>query len=138
MRPLIVHLMTKEPGKHRDRYDVTGNMEAEYVDVDQTVLVNKSGITDLHELQLREEECLVHAYETLLDEIRTDTPLTVELIRYVHHRIFGELYDWAGHAHGEYQQAGGDLASSGVILDQNMAQWEQNFLAKYPAAAPRR
>ena len=39
--------MVKEPTKRSDRYDVSGNVEAEYVDAEQTVLVNKKGITDL-------------------------------------------------------------------------------------------
>src|SRR5205807_1873099 len=52
---LIVPYMAPEPSKRRDRYDVTGNIEAEYIDADQTVLVNKKGITDLAQLQALEE-----------------------------------------------------------------------------------
>ena len=73
---------------HRDRYDTSGNIEAEYVDEAQTVLVNKRGVTDLEELQLLEEEGLAKAYETLLAEVRVDTPLTCDLIRYIHERIY--------------------------------------------------
>ncbi len=43
--------MTENPRPHRDRYDVTGNVEAEYIDAEQTVLVNKLGITALEALR---------------------------------------------------------------------------------------
>jgi cell filamentation protein len=88
--------MAKEPNKRRNRYDTSGNAEAEYVDAAQTVLVNKRGIADLHALQVAEEEALAAAYETLFGEVRTDTPMTCDLLRYIHGRIFGELYAWAG------------------------------------------
>jgi cell filamentation protein len=129
-----VPVMAKEPQKHRDRYDVTGNVEAEYVDEAQTVLVNKRGITDLHQLQLLEEEGLVRAYETLLDEIRTDTPLTCDLIRYVHQRIFGELYEWAGRSRTVNISKPGVTWPPPAFLVENMAQFEQDFLRKLTAA----
>ena len=55
--------MTASPKKQRpaDRYDVSGNTEAQYVDAAQTVLVNKKGIADLYALYLAEEEALARA-----------------------------------------------------------------------------
>jgi cell filamentation protein len=52
--------MAKKGGsrKRGDRYDVSGNVEAEYVDAEKAVLVNKKGITDLRALQVAEEELL--------------------------------------------------------------------------------
>jgi cell filamentation protein len=123
--------MASEPGKHRDRYDVTGNIEAEYVDADQTVLVNKKGINDLEQLQTLEEESLARAYVKLLAEIRVDTLLTSELTRYVHLRIFGELYDWAGRWRSVNISKPGITWPPPSFIDENMAQWEQNFLRKY-------
>jgi hypothetical protein len=38
----------------RDRYDVSENVEAQYVDPEQTVLVNKRGFTDLQTEQGQE------------------------------------------------------------------------------------
>jgi len=67
----------REGKKRRGRYDVSGNLEAEYVDAEKTVLVNKPGITDLDTLQVAEEEALAAAYETLLGEVRMDTPMTL-------------------------------------------------------------
>ena len=48
--------MAKNPEERRDRYDVSGNVEAQYVDAAETVLRNKLGITDLTALQTVEEQ----------------------------------------------------------------------------------
>ena len=71
-----LELMAKAPKKRGDRYDTSGNPEAEYIDPAQTILVNKRGIADLHLLQVAEEEALAAAYDVLLGEIRIDTPMT--------------------------------------------------------------
>lgn len=42
--------MAEKP-RRSDRYDVSGNVEAQYVDEAQTVLVNKQGIATLEALQ---------------------------------------------------------------------------------------
>jgi cell filamentation protein len=126
--------MAPEPSKHRDRYDVTGNIEAEYVDADQTVLVNKKGIADLAQLQALEEEGLAKAYGTLLAQVRVDTPLTSELTRYVHRQIFGDVYDWAGRWRTVNISKPGITWPPPEFIDENIAQWEQNVLRKYPAA----
>src|SRR6266480_4234227 len=125
--------MAQEPQRHRDRYDVTGNIEAEYIDADQTVLVNKKSITDLIQLQSLEEEGLAKAYGALLGEVRVDTPLTSELTRYVHRQIFGELYEWAGRWRTVNISKPGITWPPPEFIDENMTQWEQNFLRKYPA-----
>src|SRR5262249_7738894 len=62
----------------------------------RTVLVNLLGICEEERLQIVEEEALARAYEQLLGEVRLDTSLTNELIRYVHAVIFGKIYAWAG------------------------------------------
>src|SRR5947209_8531720 len=79
-----------------DRYDTSGNAEAQYMDAAGQVLRNLKGITDLRVLQIEEEKALARAYESLLGEVRSDTPLTVALTRHVHGVIFGGLYAWAG------------------------------------------
>lgn len=133
MRNRIVPIMAPEPSKRRVRYDVTGNIEAEYVDADQTVLVNKKGITDLAELQAFEEECLAKAYGALLTQVRVDTPLTSELTRYVHRQVFGELYEWAGRWRSVNISKPGITWPPPEFIDENMALWEQNVLRTYPA-----
>ena len=126
--------MEDTPGKRRDRYDVSGNVEAEYVDADQTVLANKRGITDLPTLQILEEEALAEAYETLLREVRTDTLMTCDLLRHIHHEIFGELYQWAGRWRTVWISKPGVTWPAPDFLEQNMQEFERNVLGKYPAS----
>jgi cell filamentation protein len=133
VRSPIVPYMADEPSKHRDRYDVTGNIEAEYVDADQTVLVNLKGITELAGLHALEEEGLANAYGTLLSQVRVDTPPTSELTRYVHREIFGELYEWAGRWRTVNISKPGITWPSPQFIDENMARWEENVLRTYPA-----
>jgi cell filamentation protein len=125
--------MTKSPRPHRDRFDTSGNIEAEYVDAEQTVLINKRGITSLNELQLLEEASLAQAYETLLGEVRVDTPLTSDLVRYVHERIFGELYEWAGRWRTVNISKPGITWPPPAFLDRNMLSLEQNVLQRHTA-----
>jgi cell filamentation protein len=129
--------MTKKgrPTKRRDRYDVSGNVEAEYVDAQETVLKNKKGITDLPTLQLAEEAGLVRAYRTLLAEVRMDTPMTCELLRHVHARIFGDLYDWAGRWRTVWISKPGTTWPPPDFLDQTMEAYERDVLRTHPAVA---
>jgi cell filamentation protein len=125
--------MPDDTSKNRDRYDVTGNVEAEYVDADQTVLVNKLGISDLEQLQVQEESCLAKAYELLAGEVRTNTPLTSALVRHVHERIFGDLFAWAGNWRTVNISKPGVTWPPPAYIDSHMAELEQNVLQKYPA-----
>ncbi len=125
--------MAKKP--LRDRYDVSGNVEAEYVDAEQTVLVNKLGISDLHTLQVLEERALAKAYETLLTEVRVDTRLTAELILHIHRRIFGELFDWAGRWRTVNISKPGITWPPPAYLDENIRQFERDVLQPLDASA---
>jgi len=126
--------MADDSSKHRDRYDVSGNVEAEYVDATQTVLVNKRGVTDLEHLQLLEEEFLAKAYETLSSEVRLDTPLTNGLICHVHQRIFGELYSWAGRWRTVNISKPGVTWPPPAYIDAGMSAFERDALRKYTPA----
>ena len=125
--------MAKNPEERRDRYDVSGNVEAQYVDAAETVLRNKLGITDLTALQTVEEQAFARAYRFLLKEVRTDTRLTCELLQHIHARIFGDLYDWAGHWRTVWISKPGTTWPAPDFLDANMLAYEQNVLQKFPA-----
>ena len=127
--------MEDEPKKHRDRYDTSGNVEAEYVDDDCTVLANRKGITELEALQIEEEQGLAKAYETLLGEVRVDTAMTCDLLRHIHDRIFGELYKWAGRWRTVNISKPGVTWPPPRFLDENMEKFEETVLAKHPATA---
>ncbi|QDV48478.1 Adenosine monophosphate-protein transferase VbhT [Gimesia fumaroli] len=122
-------------GKNQhDKYDVSGNIEAEYVDEAEKVLVNKRGIRDLETLQIAEEEGLTRAYESLLAEVRTDTPMTAELLRHIHSRIFGDIYEWAGRWRTVLISKPGAIWPPPHYLDESMQTFEQEVLQKYPPA----
>lgn len=123
--------MDDSPTRRPNRYDVSGNVEAEYVDADGKVLANKPGISDLGTLQIREEEALAAAYEVLLGEVRSDTRMTCDLIRYVHGRIFGELYEWAGRWRTVWISKPGATWPAPDFIDKNMQVFEETVLRKY-------
>mgnify|MGYP002344372499 FL=1 len=126
----------EEQGKRpRDRYDVSGNVEAEYVDAEQAVLRNRKGITTLADLQLAEEQALAEAYERLVSEVRLDTPMTCDLLRHIHARIFGDLYEWAGRWRTVWISKPGITWPAPDFLDGNMAAFEKNVLRKHPPKA---
>jgi cell filamentation protein len=123
--------MTGFPEKRRDRYDVTGNIEAEYVDATKTVLVNKRSIGDLATLQVAEEESLAQAYDTLLGEVRMETPMTSGLLRHIHGRIFGELYAWAGRWRTVWISKPGITWPPPDFLEENMQAYDREVLRKH-------
>jgi cell filamentation protein len=125
--------MENEPKRRADRYDTSGNVEAQYLDKDQSVLVNRKGIADLQTLQIEEEEALARAYEALLGEVRVDTPVTCGLLKHIHGRIFGELYEWAGRWRTVWIRKPGVTWPAPDFLASNMERFEQNVLAQYPA-----
>lgn len=118
-----------------DHYRVTGNAEAQYMDDAQTVLKNKKGITDAVALGVAEQEALIVAYKTVLDEWNAGTPITSDLIRSVHERIFGGLYEWAGRWRTVWISKPGTTWPSPDYLDGLMDSFEREILRRYPAAA---
>ena len=117
-----------------DKYDVSGNVEAQFADESEEVLVNRLGITLLEDLQLREEHGLASAYEYLLSEVRTDTPITTELIRHAHDRIFGEIFEWAGRWRTVLISKPGAIWPPPQFLDAAMKTYESETLNKTTAA----
>jgi fido (protein-threonine AMPylation protein) len=81
----------KKIKNRRDRYDISGNVESEYVDAEQTVLKNRKGLTALEDLHRAEEQALAHAYRSLFRAARLDTPMTCALLRHIHAAVFGDL-----------------------------------------------
>ena len=129
--------MEEAPRKRGDRYDVSGSVEAQYVGAAGLVMVNKRGVTDLATLQDLEQQALARAYETLLREIRTDTPMSCDLLRHIHLEIFGELYEWAGRWRTVWISKPGITWPAPDFLERHMAAWQQNVLCKCPASALR-
>jgi cell filamentation protein len=118
-----------------NRYDVTGNSEAQFVDRVGNVLVNKKGIRTLKPLQILEEDALATAYTRLIGEVRTDTPLSCALIQHVHHEIFGDLFEWAGRWRTVKISKPGAIWPPPDFLDEAMQGFEREVLQRYPVKA---
>jgi cell filamentation protein len=127
--------MAKQRKPRNGRYDVTGNIEAEYVDEAQSVLRNKLGMSDLSSLFAAEESALFRAYETLANVVTVDTPITCALIQRVHSEVFGGIYDWAGRWRTVWISKPGTTWPPPDYLESSMAAYEREILTKYPAAA---
>jgi cell filamentation protein len=119
-----------------DKYDVSGNLEAQYVDEARQILVNKRGIADLQTLQIAEEEGLNRAYATLLSEVRLDTRISCDLTRHVHERIFGDLYEWAGRWRTVQISKPGAIWPAAQFLDESMKTFETEVFSKYARELP--
>jgi cell filamentation protein len=127
----ILFAMSKHP--RNDRYDVSGNAEAQFVDARKRVMVNLKGIRSLKKLQIEEENALASAYERLLGEVRADTVLDNELLLHVHRRIFGDLYAWAGRWRTVRISKPGAQWPPPDYLEQGMREFERHVLALHPA-----
>lgn len=105
------------------------------MDSEQRVLKNKKGIADLQALYIEEEKALAKAYEILLNEVRSDTPITSELILYVHRTVFADLYDWAGRWRTVTISKPGVTWPPPDYLDAAMQTFEREVLLRYPASS---
>lgn len=64
--------------------------------------------------------------------MRVGTPITCNLIRHIHARIFGGLYEWAGKWRTVWISKPGVTWPAPDFMDDNMRKYEQNVLGKYP------
>ena len=80
-----------------DRYDTSASIEAQYQPgSNDTVLLNKLGITDSKEMDDIELDLLVQLYEAVLVEMEVDQVLIVADIFEWHRKWLGNVYEWAG------------------------------------------
>jgi cell filamentation protein len=78
-----------------DRYDPSGNIEAEY-EPGTRVLRNLPGITDQHRVDRLEFEGLLRTQEAYYGLVAEQTVMTNALLCEIHRRWLGEIYEWAG------------------------------------------
>ena len=78
-----------------DRYDATGNIEAEF-EPGTTVLRNRARITDQTALDHLEFEALLRTQEAFYAVVAEDTVITNALLCEIHGHWLGDIYEWAG------------------------------------------
>ncbi len=121
-----------ENGLH-DRYQVPpGNKEAEFVDEDMKVLVNKRGITDLETLQIAEEKALAFAYANLIARMNMNDAMTSEFIKAIHAAIFSDLFEWGGRWRTVQISKPGAIWPPPAFIEKAMQEYESTCLVKYP------
>lgn len=80
-----------------NRYDSTGNPEGQYQpDSNDTVLLNKLGITDAQEMDDIELDLLDQLYDAVLADVEVDQVIAVVDIFEWHRKWLGNVYEWAG------------------------------------------
>ena len=112
-----------------DRYDATGNIEAEY-EPGTSILRNKSRITDQSRLDRLEFEALLRSQEAYYGLVGEDTVMTNALLSEIHRHWLGDIYAWAGR-HRTVNLSKGDFRwpPPGRIVA-NMATFEERFLRR--------
>ncbi len=82
---------------------------------------------------MAEEAALAKAYETLLHEVRIDTPMTCDLLLHIHGRIFSDLYAWAGRWRTVTISKPGITWPPPMFVPRAMDDFERSFLQRHPA-----
>ena len=67
--------------------------------------------------------------------MRSDTPISSELIKYVHGRIFGDLYEWAGRWRTVSISKEGTAWPPPDYLGEAMVAFEHDVLSQFPATS---
>lgn len=82
---------------------------------------------------LPEQESLFKAYERLLSEVRTDTPMICTLLRHLHGVSFGERYEWARRWRTVTISKADVTRPPPNHLDRTMSAYERGCLDKHTA-----
>jgi len=115
-----------------DRYDTAGNTEAQYQPgSNDSVLLNKQGITELQEMENTEFDSLIQFQVALFKELLVDQQLTSENLCEWHRRWLGDIYDWAGHYRTVTMSKGGFPFAAVPQLPMLMVNFDKQFLQKY-------
>ncbi len=115
-----------------DRYDTSGNIEAQYEpDSDNRVLANKLGITDPEEMAAQELEHLEQLYDYVLDAVTLDQRLSVRDLCAWHRRWLGDVYDWAGSYRSVNMGKGGFLFAAAAQIPRLMDKFDEDVLGRY-------
>jgi cell filamentation protein len=114
-----------------DRYDATGNIEAEY-EPGTSILRNIQRITDQARLDRLEFEALVRTQEAYYGLVGEDTAMTNALLCEIHHHWLGDIYEWAGRYRTVNLTKGDFRWPPPGRIAANMASFEKGSLGEKP------
>jgi cell filamentation protein len=116
----------------KGRYDVSGSIEARFEPgSNNTVLMNKLGITDPVEMDRLEAGALIKATDALFHEYDVDHQFSADDICYMHKVWLSEIYEWAGQYRSVNISKGDFSFAMAAQIPGLMAHFENDQLAKY-------
>ncbi|MFH1564048.1 MAG: Fic family protein [Nitrospirota bacterium] len=95
------------------------------------VLKNKLGITGKRKIDCLETQALLETQEYYYRVISKDDPITEDLIKGMHYKFLGEIYEWAGNYRKVNLSKGGFTWPPAYLVAKNMAEFEKNTLLVY-------
>lgn len=115
-----------------DRYDTSGNIEAQYQPgSDDQVLLNKLGIVDVEEMDQAELDALILFQDALLEEIEVDQRLAIIDISQWHRQWLGDIYEWAGQYRSVNMAKGDFVFAAAHLIPKLVAEFEEKYLSRY-------
>jgi cell filamentation protein len=80
-----------------DRYKISNSVEGQYQPgSDDSVLLNKLGITEAEEMDEVELVLLDQLYDVVFETVKIDQPISIGDIFEWHRKWFANVYEWAG------------------------------------------
>lgn len=118
--------------KDKGRYDVSNSIEAQFEPgSDDTVLMNKLGITDPDEMNKVEAEALINATDALFHEYDADHKFNAADICHMHKVWLGGTYKWAGEYRSVNISKGDFTFAMAAQIPQLMTKFGAEQLAAY-------
>ncbi|MBU1153035.1 Fic family protein [bacterium] len=111
------------------KYSTEGLIEAEFQSGSRgRVLKNKLGITGKRKMDHLETQALLETQEYYYRVISKDDPITKDLIKEMHYKFFGKIYEWAGNYRKVNLSKGGFTWPPAYLVAKNMTEFEKDTL----------
>ncbi|MFH1859707.1 MAG: Fic family protein [bacterium] len=111
------------------KYSTEGLIEAEFQPGSRgRVLKNKLGITGKRKMDHLETQALLETQEYYYRVISKDDPIAEDLIKEMHYKFLGEVYEWAGNYRKVNLSKGGFTWPPAYLVAKNMAEFEKDTL----------
>lgn len=115
-----------------NRYDASGSTEGQYQPgSNDTVLINKPGITDSDEMDRAELELLELLYEDVLSNVVEDQIITVAELSEWHRKWLGNIYEWAGQERSVNISKGDFHFATVAQIPRLLAELDKKYLSVY-------
>jgi cell filamentation protein len=115
-----------------NRYGTSGTSEGEYQPgSNETVLVNKPGITNPEEMEMLEFNLLNELQTLLFDEIVFDQQISEQDLQNWHRRWLGSVYEWAVNYRNVNMSKGGFVFAAAHLIPKLMSDYETKYLTRF-------